>query len=181
MHRVHTLNPSCTHTTPRPAMSRPYRGSCHSLCPAIMWPSPDRVVPVSQRTLTESQAVLRAMPSVVSPRAHARCCASCRSLLGHVKRHPVVSQGSIARLLDRVAAPALLCCGLSCDTPSSQAMRTRCRPCRRASRPYRGRCWSCRGRGLAVSWPLQLLSTALCHDTIHCITTRAGKMGSSPF
>ena len=42
---------------------------------------------------------------------------------------------------------------------------------------YRGTTTPCRGRGLAVSWPLQLCPTALCHDTIHCIMTQ---MGSSP-
>ena len=36
----------------------------------------------------------------------------------------------------------------------------------------------CRGRVLAVLWPLQLCPAAMCHDTIHCIVTQ---MGSSPF
>ena len=50
-----------------------------------------------------------------------------------------------------------------------------------ADRPYRGLylglTTSCHGRGLVVSWPLQLCPTALFHDTIHCIMTQ---MGSSP-
>ena len=67
-------------------------------------------------------------------------------------------------------------------TPPAQAMRALALPyaphagwpCRGL---YRGPTMSCRGRGLAVSWPLQLCPATLCHDTIHCIVTH---MGSSP-
>ena len=45
------------------------------------------------------------------------------------------------------------------------------RPCRGL---YRGPTTPCHGRGLAVSWPLQLCPAALCHDTIHCIVTQMG-------
>ena len=32
-----------------------------------------------------------------------------------------------------------------------------------------------------MSWPPVARSSALCHDTIYCIVTQTGKMGSSPF
>ena len=69
-------------------------------------------------------------------------------------------------------------------TPPSQAMHARVllnallagRSCRGL---YHGPTKSCRGRGLAISWPLQLCPAALCHDTIHCIVTQMGSSLSS--
>ena len=67
--------------------------------------------------------------------------------------------------------------------PNGQAARVRCRPYRVCAQPCHRPC-PYRGRGLAVSWPLQLRPAALrpWPITIQNIVSllKSGKMGSSP-
>ena len=137
---------------------------------------------------------LSPLPRVVSLRR-----APCRHAGRRVVAHPGPYRGASCSvlwcILRRIAA--LLRCIVTQRSPhsatiqnfciatsASLAMRARslshalhaCQLCRSL---YRGPAKPCRGRGLAVSWPLQLCPTSLCHDTIHCIVTQMGSSSSS--
>ena len=130
--------------------------------------------------------------------SQAMCCASCRAPYRHAGRH-------VARPLRRIVAPPPMVSRLSRDTtqlpnrtlvtirpfisrhnpPTAKPSRTRrsplrtgrpcfraSRPCRRPSpRPYRVLIRPC--PGLIVG--MVATPCLLCHDTMHCIVTKAGK------
>ena len=130
--------------------------------------------------------------------SQAVCCASCRALLRHAERH-------VARPLRRIVAPPTAVPCLSRDTTQrqnralvmirpfvsrhnppvarpSRACRSPLhtgRPCRRASQPCRRPSpWPYRGPiRLCPSHIVGMAATPclLCHDTMHCIVTKAGK------
>ena len=112
--------------------------------------------------------------------SQAVCCALCHApyrcvgrrvarLQRHIMALPVPYRGtSLGRVVpvsryNPAAKPRVPCTG---------------RPCRGHGWPYRN---ACRAPQHAPTWPCRGLVPLLCHDTMHCIMTHAGKMGSSPF
>ena len=129
--------------------------------------------------------------------AHARpCCSSCSVVSRAVLQPPQLCR---AHSRSYCVLPSAVSC-LSCDTtqrpshlpitiqftpPAARPSRVRrsslragwpCRrasqPCRRPSpQPYRGPVRPCPGRIVGVA----AMPCLLCHDTMHCVVTKAGK------
>ena len=152
---MHTLNPGCAHTAPRPCTQRrvvaragPYRG-----------PLPGRIAPVSGRVATLS-AISRTSCVISQPVSR-----PCYAILRH-KRSPLATIQFLYRdsPLDRPCASVRLsplragrlyrsvvsCTWLAVSQPC-------CAPQHAPTRSYR------------------CLVPLLCHDTMYCIVTKTGK------
>ena len=164
VHSVHTLGPSSTHATSTLRRVAGLALPCRRLGPAV---------PLCP--LTHWHAVSQAV-----------CCTPCRASYRRTGRHVahrIVAQGAVSRAYSAVSwslpRPCRACLVIQ---PGSQAPRVA------ADRI---------SSGSAMSWPVSTFIVAalactsrsyrglvplLCHDTMHCIVTQAGKkMGSSPF
>ena len=171
MHQVHTLNPDCTPTVPRPRTRRRvvactglYRGPPLGRVPGIGGLVAGLAGCIAARAPARSLRSITAFPSAVS------------RLYRDTTQRPTRAFVTIRPFVSR---PSL---------PTARSSRVRRSPLR-AGWPCRRPCWSYRGTGSAVSWPSPdrvvaprlrpgHTSPAQCHDTIHCIVTQ---MGSSPF
>ena len=169
VHKVHTLNPGCAHTAPRPCAGRRVVApsgrvagrvlQCRRTRAVSQLPSPPTLLVVTQNLCHDTTHATR---RVASPAAGVaaflrrvvwRCCA----VLRHKRSPPTMIQN------------------LYNDSPLAA------KPCARAAaRPTRRLtvsqgCWAY--RGLLAARPTQL-----CHDIICCIVTlHKMKMGSSSF
>ena len=167
VHRVHTLNPSCTPTARALRLGRAHNvhwAPCRGVHWAVSWPPPRPYrgrarpcrcphartgVPCRSTVLRPSVMIQNCIATLTPAARHvapaaARVAGRWASYRSHVA-HCVVTQGR---------PPATIQC-LYRDSPTSQAARERCHTPLRASRQCRGPCWSCRR---AVSWPYHAVS-----------------------
>ena len=196
-HSAPTLGPACAHTAPcrKPglAVSKP------GLVVSKAWPG--RVAGLAWSCRSARLAVSQRTPGRVAVHASAPCRTPASVAAHRVLASPAVSCSQLA-VSWPCPRP---CRSLSCDTtqrpsrppvtihpfvsqhnppavrPSSERRsplrehrqcRRASRPCRRPShRQYRGPIRSCPGRMVGVD----ATPCLMCHDTMHCIVTKAGK------